>query len=77
MQDKDILEIYKEAVKAGYRAAIALFVFFFCILMIVSGLFGYYIYKTYIPGYTTSTITQTQDGTNNYQELTNETDPNS
>ena len=61
----ETIEIIKEARKAGMQTACLLF----ACLCIVAGLFGYYIYKSYEPSI--STITQTQDGTNNNQELRN------
>lgn len=68
----ETIEIIKEARKAGMQTACLLF----ACLCIVAGLFGYYIYKSYEPSI--STITQTQDGTNNNQELRNgETNTNS
>ena len=67
MDNKEALEIYKEAQKAGiYMASIM-----FLALLVVSGLFMFYIYQSYKPMPVTSTITQTQDGENNHQELTN------
>lgn len=62
--DKTI-EIMKEARKAGMQTACLMFGAF----LMVSLLFGYYIYKSYSPSI--STITQTQDGANNHQELRN------
>lgn len=67
MDDKDALEIYKEAQKAG----IIMGAIIFLALLVVAGLFAFYIYQTYRPMPITSTITQTQDGENNHQELTN------
>ena len=68
----ETIEIMKEARKAGMQTACLMFGAF----LVVSFLFGYYIYKSYQPS--VSTITQTQDGANNHQELTNgETDSNS
>lgn len=67
LNDKDTLEIYKEAQKAG----IIMGAIMFLALLVVAGLFGFYIYQTYRPMPITSTITQTQDGENNHQELTN------
>lgn len=61
----ETLEIIKEARKAGMQTALLIF----GCLVIVSGLFGYYIYKSYDP--TIASITQTQDGENNKQEMTN------
>ena len=70
----ETIEIIKEARKAGMQTA---FLLFAC-LCVVAGLFAVYIYKSYEPQITTSRITQTQDGTNNYQELRNgETNSNS
>jgi cytochrome b subunit of formate dehydrogenase len=67
MDNKEALEIYKEAQKAGiYMASIM-----FLALLVVSGLFMFYIYQSYKPMPVTSTITQTQDGENNHRELTN------
>lgn len=63
----ETLEIIKEARKAGMQTALLMF----GCLVIVSGLFGYYIYKSYDPVQLTSTITQTQDGENNNREMTN------
>lgn len=66
------VEIIKEARKAGMQTAC----FMFACLCIVAGLFAFYIYKSYEPSI--STITQTQDGVNNNQELRNgETNTNS
>ena len=62
--DKTI-EIMKEARKAGMQTACLMF----GALLVASFLFGYYIYKSYQPS--VSTITQTQDGANNNQELRN------
>ena len=71
--DKTI-EIMKEARKAGMQTACLMFGAF----LVVSLLFGYYIYQTYRPMTVTSEITQTQDGANNHQELRNgETNSNS
>lgn len=67
MDDKDALEIYKEAQKAG----IIMGAIIFLALLVVAALFGFYIYQTYRPMPITSTITQTQDGEYNHQELTN------
>lgn len=67
-------EIIKEARKAGMQTAC----FMFACLCIVAGLFAFYIYKSYEPQTITSRITQTQDGTNNNQEMVNgETKSNS
>lgn len=63
--DKDTVEIIREARKAGMQMAIMLF----ASLCIVAALFGYYIYQSYQPSI--ATITQTQDGENNNQELIN------
>ena len=64
MNDKETLEIYKEAQKAG----IIMGAIIFLALLVVA---GFYIYQTYRPMPVTSTITQTQDGEYNHQELTN------
>lgn len=69
----ETLEIYKEARKAGMQIALILF----GCLVIVSALFGYFIYKSYEITPTTATITQTQDGEYNSQELTNASKSNS
>lgn len=55
----ETIEIIKEARKAGMQTALLMF----ACMLIMSGLFGYYIYKSYSP--TISSITQTQDGENN------------
>lgn len=74
MDNKEALEIYKEAQKAG----IIMGAIMFLALLVVAGLFGFYIYQTYRPIPITSTITQNQDGEYNHQELTNgQTDSNS
>lgn len=74
MDNKEALEIYKEAQKAG----IIMGAIMFLALLVVAGLFGFYIYQTYRPMPITSTITQNQDGEYNHQELTNgQTDSNS
>ena len=71
-------EIIKEARKAGMQTAVMLFATLVLVLIAFSGLFAFYIYKTYEPQTTTSRIIQTQDGTNNHQELRNgETNSNS
>lgn len=67
----ETIEIIKEARKAGMQTACLLFATLVLVLIAFSGLFAFYIYKSYEPQTTTSTITQTQDGENNYQELTN------
>lgn len=68
------IEIIKEARKAGMQTACLMFGAF----LVVSFLFGYYIYQTYRPTTVTSEITQTQEGMNNHQELRNgETNSNS
>lgn len=67
MNDKEALEIYKEAQKAGIYMGTLVFIS----LLVVAGLFMFYIYQSYKPMPVTSTITQTQDGENNHQELTN------
>ena len=64
-------EIIREARKAGMQTAIMLFAALVLVLIAFCGLFGYYIYKSYEPQITTSRITQTQDGTNNKQEMIN------
>ena len=70
----ETIEIIKEARKAGMQTACLLF----ACLCIVAGLFAFYIYKSYEPQTITSRITQTQDGTNNNQEMINgETKSNS
>lgn len=74
MDNKEALEIYKEAQKAGVFMATIIFLAF----LVVAGLFMFYIYQTYRPMPITSTITQSQDGEYNHQELTNgQTDSNS
>lgn len=67
LNDKEALEIYKEAQKAGIFMGSIMFI----ALLVVAGLFAFYIYQSYKPMPITSTITQTQDGENNRQELTN------
>lgn len=70
----ETIEIIREARKAGMQTALLLF----ACLLVVAGLFAFYIYKSYEPQTTTSKIIQTQDGTNNHQELRNgETNSNS
>lgn len=72
----ETIEMIKEARKAGMQTAIMLFTALVLVLIAFCGLFGYYIHKSYEPSI--STITQTQDGTNNNQELRNgETNTNS
>ena len=61
----ETIEIIKEARKAGMQTACLMFGAF----LVVSLLFGYYIYQSYQPS--VSTITQNQDGINNNQELNN------
>ena len=69
-------DIIREARKAGMQTAIMLFSALVLVLIAFCGMFGYYIHKSYEPSI--STITQTQDGTNNNQELRNgETNTNS
>lgn len=63
----ETLEIIKEARKAGMQTALLMF----GCLVIVSGLFGYYIYKSYDPVQISSSVVQTQDGEHNSQELRN------
>lgn len=63
----ETIEIIKEARKAGMQTALLMF----ACMLVMSGLFGYYIYKSYDPVQLTSTITQTQDDENNNQEMTN------
>ena len=67
MDNKEALEIYKAAQKAGIYMGTLVFI----ALLVVAGLFVFYIYQSYKPMPVTSTITQTQDGENNHQELTN------
>lgn len=67
MDEKDALKIYKQAQVAGLYMGTLVFI----ALLIVAGLFAFYIYQSYKPMPITSTITQTQDGENNHQELTN------
>lgn len=67
MDDKDALKIYKQAQVAGLYMGTLVFVAF----LVLAALFTFYIYQSYKPVPVTSTITQTQDGENNHQELTN------
>lgn len=59
-------EIFKEAVLLGLKFGLA---FAFIITVTLGGLFGYYIHKSYSGEI--ATMTATQDGTNNYQEVVN------
>lgn len=61
----ETIEIIREARKAGLQTACLLFGSF----LVVSLLFGYYIYKSY--NNTPITMSATQDGTNNNMEQTN------
>lgn len=63
-------EIIREARKAGMQMALMMFAVLVLVLLVFGGIFGYYIYKSYdVP--VKATITQTQDGENNNQELRN------
>lgn len=61
----ETLEIIKEARKAGMQTALLMF----GCLVIVFGLFGYYIYKSYEQQ--PISMEATQDGTNNKLEQVN------
>ena len=61
----ETIEIIKEARKAGMQTALMLF----GALLVVSALFGYYIYKSYDSNI--ANISAIQDGTSNIQEITN------
>lgn len=61
----ETIEIIREARKAGMQTALIMFGMF----LIVSLLFGFYIYQSYKPS--VESITQTQDGIGNHQEMTN------
>lgn len=63
-------EIIREARKAGMQMALMMFAVLVLVLLVFGGLFGYYIYKSYDVS-VKATITQTQDGENNNQELRN------
>lgn len=62
----NMVEIIKEARKAGMQTALILF----AALCVVASSFAFYIYQSYQPNY--ATITQMQDGENNKQEMINE-----
>ena len=62
----NMVEIIKEARKAGMQTALILF----GALCVVASLFAFYIYQSYQPNY--ATITQMQDGENNKKEMINE-----
>lgn len=64
----NMVEIIKEARKAGMQTALILFA---ALCIIVASLFAFYIYQSYKSTPVTSTITQTQDGEYNTQRLTN------
>ena len=61
----ETIEIIREARKAGLQTACLLFGSF----LVVSMLFGFYIYKSY--NNNQITMSATQDGTNNNMEQTN------
>lgn len=61
----NMVEIIKEARKAGMQTALILF----AALCVVASLFAFYIYQSYQPNY--ATVTQLQDGEHNSQRLTN------
>lgn len=61
----ETIEIIKEARKAGMQTACLLF----GCLVIVSALFGYYIYKSYDSNI--ASVSAVQDGTRNRQEINN------
>ena len=61
----ETIEIIREARKAGLQTALIMFAMF----MMVTLLFGFYIYQSYQPSI--ESITQTQDGTSNHQVMTN------
>ena len=61
----ETIEIIREARKAGLQTACLLFGSF----LVVSLLFGFYIYKSY--NNTPITMSATQDGANNNMEQTN------
>ena len=63
----NMVEIIKEARKAGMQTALILF----AALCVVAGLFAFYIYQSYKSTPVTSTVTQLQDGEHNSQRLTN------
>lgn len=65
----ETVEIIKEARKAGMQTACLLFATLVLVLIAFSGLFGYYIYKSY--DNTVVGISAVQDETNNNQEVTN------
>lgn len=60
----ETIEIIKEARKAGMQTACLMFGAF----LVVSLLFGYYIYKSYDNNI--ASISAVQDGTSNSQEIT-------
>lgn len=60
----ETIEIIKEARKAGMQTALLMF----GALLVVSLLFGYYIYKSY--NNQIASVSAFQDGTNNMQEIT-------
>ena len=61
----ETIEIIREARKAGLQTALIMFAMF----MMVTLLFGFYIYQSYQPSI--ESITQTQDGISNHQVMTN------
>lgn len=61
----ETIEIIREARKAGLQTALIMFAMF----VMVTLLFGFYIYQSYQPS--VESITQTQDGISNHQVMTN------
>lgn len=71
METNEILEIIREARKAGMQTALLMFAL--CVLL--SGVFCFYIYQSY--GCNLTEISQNQDGEYNYQEIDNATESDS
>lgn len=65
MEHKEIIEIIKEARKAGMQTALMMF----GALLIVGGLFGFYIYKSFETNtYNVEAVQTNENGDNNIKQ---------
>lgn len=65
MEHKEIIEIIKEARKAGMQTALMMF----GALLIVGGLFGFYIYKSFeTNSYNVEAVQTNENGDNNIKQ---------
>ena len=65
MEHKEIIEIIKEARKAGMQTALMMF----GALLIIGGLFGFYIYKSFeTNSYNVEAVQTNENGDNNIKQ---------